>query len=513
MVSTMSVKIIGYANTNESTKNKPCYIPLFLERISAGFPSPAQDYVEQSLDLNELCIKQPTATFFVRVEGDSMIEAGIHPGDILVVDRSIQAEQGDIVIASVHGEFTVKELQLKPQLKLNPRNEQYSSITIGEGDELIMSLGIKMGVPVFQIKAEMQRHGILAFSSNYALYADLSSRVMRTLEEMAPRVEVYSIDEAFLDLTGIESAISLVEFGQQVRERIGHWIGITVCVGIAPTKTLAKLANHAAKKYPATQGVVDLTNPDRQRRLLALVPVDDVWGVGRRLSKRLNALGITTALDLANASPRAIRDQFSVVLERTVRELNGESCIELEEIPPTKKQIVCSRSFGAKVTQFELLREAVCEYATRATEKLRKEQQQAKVMTVFIRTSPFKDNEPQYSNSASGELLIPSCDTRDFIELANHLLKRIWKDGFRYAKAGVMLSDFYDPGMFQPGLFDDVSTRSNSQQLMSVLDTINQSGAGKVFFAGQGTKKDWSMKREHLSPAYTTRWDQLPRVK
>jgi len=374
-------------------------------------------------------------------------------------------------------------------------------------------LGIKMGVPVFQIKAEMQRHGILAFSSNYALYADLSSRVMRTLEEMAPRVEVYSIDEAFLDLTGIESVISLVEFGQQVRERIGHWIGITVCVGIAPTKTLAKLANHAAKKYPATQGVVDLTNPDRQRRLLALVPVDDVWGVGRRLSKRLNALGITTALDLANASPRAIRDQFSVVLERTVRELNGESCIELEEIPPTKKQIVCSRSFGEKVTHFELLREAVCEYATRATEKLRKEQQQAKVMTVFIRTSPFKDNEPQYSNSASGELLIPSCDTRDFIELANHLLKRIWKDGFRYAKAGVMLSDFYDPGMFQPGLFDDVSIRSNSQQLMSVLDTINQSGAGKVFFAGQGTKKDWSMKREHLSPAYTTRWDQLPRVK
>lgn len=374
-------------------------------------------------------------------------------------------------------------------------------------------LGIKMGVPVFQIKAEMQSHGILAFSSNYALYADLSSRVMRTLEEMAPRVEVYSIDEAFLDLTGIESVLSLVEFGQQVRERIGHWIGITVCVGIAPTKTLAKLANHAAKKYPATQGVVDLTNPDRQRRLLALVPVDDVWGVGRRLSTRLNALGITTALDLANASPRAIRDQFSVVLERTVRELNGESCIELEEIPPTKKQIVCSRSFGVKVTHFELLREAICEYATRATEKLRKEQQQAKVLTVFIRTSPFKDNEPQYSNSASGELLIPSCDTRDFIELANHLLKRIWKDGFRYAKAGVMLSDFYDPGMFQPGLFDDVSTRSNSQQLMSVLDTINQSGAGKVFFAGQGTKKDWSMKREHLSPAYTTRWDQLPRVK
>lgn len=375
------------------------------------------------------------------------------------------------------------------------------------------TLGIKMGVPAFQIKADLQRHGILAFSSNYALYADLSSRVMHTLEEMAPRVEVYSIDEAFLDLTGIESAVSLEEFGQQVRKRIGQWIGITVCVGIAPTKTLAKLANHAAKKYVATQGVVDLTNPDRQRRLLALVPVNDVWGVGKRLSKRLQALGITTALDLANASPRAIRDQFSVVLERTIRELNGESCIELEEIPPTKKQIVCSRSFGEKVTQLELLHEAVCEYTTRATEKLRKEQQQAKMLTVFIHTSQFADNGPQYSNSASGELLSPSDDTRDFLELANHLLKHIWKDGFRYAKAGVMLSDFYDPGIFQLELFDEASSRSNSQQLMSVLDNINQSGAGKVFFAGQGLKKEWAMKREHLSPAYTTRWDQLPRVK
>jgi len=374
------------------------------------------------------------------------------------------------------------------------------------------ALGVRTGMPLFEARDLIRKHRVAVFSSNYVLYGDLSRRVMASLATLVPAVEVYSIDEAFLDLSLMRPE-ELQPLGLALRERVAKWVGVPVCVGVAPTKTLAKLANHAAKKYPATQGVVDLTNPDRQRRLLALVPVDDVWGVGRRLSKRLNALGITTALDLANASPRAIRDQFSEVLERTVRELNGESCIELEEIPPTKKQIVCSRSFGVKVTHFEFLSEAVCEYATRATEKLRKEQQQAKVLTVFIRTSPFKDNEPQYSNSASGELLIPSCDTRDFIELANHLLKRIWKDGFRYAKAGVMLSDFYDPGMFQPGLFDDVSTRSNSQQLMSVLDTINQSGAGKVFFAGQGLKKDWSMKREHLSPAYTTRWDQLPRVK
>jgi len=376
------------------------------------------------------------------------------------------------------------------------------------------ALGIKMGVPVFKIKAELQRYGVLPFSSNYPLYADLSSRVMRTLEDMAPCVEVYSIDEAFLDLTGIDSVVSLVDFGQQVRTRVGRWIGITVCVGIAPTKTLAKLANHAAKQYPATQGVVDLTSRERQRRLLALVPVEEVWGVGRKISQRLRALGINTALELADASPISIRDQFSVVLEKTVRELNGESCIELEEIPPTKKQIVCSRSFGVKITELALVREAVCAHSARAAEKLRQERQQAKVLTVYIRTSPFKENAPQYSNSASGELLLPSDDTRDFIELANKLLMRIWKDGFQYAKAGVVLSDFYDRGMCQPGLFDDVSRSANSRQLMSVLDSINQSGTGKVFFAGQGlAQKGWGMKREYLSQAYTTRWSELPRVR
>jgi DNA polymerase V len=375
------------------------------------------------------------------------------------------------------------------------------------------SLGIKMGVPIFKIQADISQHGILTFSSNYALYADLSSRVMRTLEEMAPRVEVYSIDEAFLDLTGIDSAQSLVEFGQQVRQRIGQWVGITVCVGIAPTKTLAKLANYAAKKYLATQGVVDLTCRERQRRLLALVPVEDVWGVGRRLSKRLNAIGITTALQLADSPTTAIRNRFSVVLERTVRELNGESCMNLEAIPPTKKQIVCSRSFGTKVAEFEQMREAICDHATRGAHKLRKERQQAKVLTVFIRTSSFNSTEPQYSNCISGELLLPSNDTRDFIGLAHLLLKRIWKPGFRYAKAGIMLSDFYDPCLFQPSLFDSVSSRSNSQPLMSILDSINQSGVGRLFFAAQGIKRDWSMKREHLSPSYTTRWDELPKVK
>ena len=369
-----------------------------------------------------------------------------------------------------------------------------------------------MGIPIFKIQAQIRQHGIQVFSSNYGLYADMSDRVMRTLEDMAPKVEIYSIDEAFLDLTGIQSAISLVDFGQQVKHTIDRWIGIAVCVGIAPTKTLAKLANHAAKKYPATQGVVDLTDRNRQRKLLALTPVEDIWGVGRRLSVRLQAMGIHTALDLADTSAKSIRQQFSVVLERTVRELNGESCIALEQMPATKKQIICSRSFGARVTSLVQMRQAVCQHATRAAEKLRKERQQAKLLSVFIRTSPYQNNTLQYSNALSAELIRPSDDSRDLIELSVRLLDHLWRDGYDYAKAGVVLSDFYDIGTYQAGLFDQPSAHTNSRKLMHVVDEINHSGLGRVFFARQGIKKDWAMRREHLSPAYTTRWNGLMRV-
>lgn len=374
-------------------------------------------------------------------------------------------------------------------------------------------LGIKMGVPVFQIQDIIQQHNIQLFSSNYALYADLSSRVMRTLEEFAPRVEVYSIDEAFLDLSGLDSITPLLELGQRIKATIDQWIGIGVCVGIAPTKTLAKLANHAAKKYPATGGVVDLTHRDRQQRLMAITPISNVWGVGRKLTKRLESMGIKTALDLANSPTATIRNQFSIILERTVRELNGESCLELEEVAPTKQQIMCSRSFGTKIIKFEQMCEAVSQYTERACEKLRLEKQQAKVLTVFIHTSPFNADQNNYSNSATGELVIPSSDTRDLNELAMQLLKRIWREGYSYNKAGVMLADFYSNNTYQPGLFDEVAKRPNSEKLMKVLDEINKSGLGRVFLARQGMSNTWSIKREHLSPAYTTRWSDIPSVR
>nr|WP_200826898.1 translesion error-prone DNA polymerase V subunit UmuC [Marinobacterium lutimaris] len=375
------------------------------------------------------------------------------------------------------------------------------------------ALGIKMGTPFFQIQDLVRQHGIVAFSSNYALYSDISSRVMSILEELAPRVEVYSIDESFMGLSGVANAVALEDFGYQVRSTVQQWTGITVCVGIAPTKTLAKLANHAAKKYRATGGVVDLTSTVRQQKLMSLVPVDEVWGIGRRLSHRLQAEGIKTAQDLAKSNPKWIRRNYSVVVERTVRELNGESCLSLEDVTPTKQQIICSRSFGQRITEYEDMRQAICQYTSRAAEKLRGEDRSAKVLTLFMRTNRFNPDEPQYTPSLSTELSIPTADTRDLVVAAMRLLQAAWRDGYRYMKAGVMLSDFYEPGVYQPSLFDDAISRPNAKALMSVVDRINSSGKGNIFLAGQGTQKAWVMKRERLSPAYTTRWDEIPLVR
>ena len=372
-------------------------------------------------------------------------------------------------------------------------------------------LGIKMGLPVFQVRDLLHKHQIVAFSSNYALYADMSQRVMSTLESLAPRVEVYSIDEAFLDLTGVAYSQGLTEFGLEVRRTVQKHIGITVCVGIAPTKTLAKLANHAAKTWPKTGGVVDLTSTERQRKLLSLLPVGEVWGIGGKLTKRLEQLGITTALQLADAEPKFIRQHFSVVVERTVRELNGESCIALEDVAPTKKQIVSSRAFGERITDKQHMCEAISEYISRACKKLRQEQQQAKHLTVFLRTSPFSDKDAPYSASKSLELDSPSSDTRVFLASAMRLLDSLWVNGYRYAKAGVMLADFYDPGVYQPGLFDEpLVVKESDQKLMQLMDTLNSKHSKTLWFASQGTKQEWGMKRELLSPAYTTNWRELP---
>ncbi|MFN4623551.1 Y-family DNA polymerase [Klebsiella pasteurii] len=374
---------------------------------------------------------------------------------------------------------------------------------------------VKMGEPYFKQKEMFRRHGIIAFSSNYELYADMSNRVMTTLEELSPRCEIYSIDEAFCDLTGVRNCRDLTDFGREIRETVLRRTHLTVGVGIAQTKTLAKLANHAAKQWQRqTGGVVDLSNMERQRKLMALLPVDEVWGVGRRISKKLESMGIDTVLKLADTDIRFIRKHFNVVLERTVRELRGEPCLGLEEFAPVKQEIVCSRSFGGRITEYHEMRQAICSYASRAAEKLRGEHQYCRFISAFVKTSPFALNEPYYGNSASVKLLTPTQDSRDIITAATKCLDAIWRDGHKYQKAGVMLGDFYSQGVAQLNLFDDNAPRQNSEKLMEVLDHLNaKDGRGTLYFAGQGIQTAWQMKREMLSPRYTTRFLDLLTVK
>lgn len=377
------------------------------------------------------------------------------------------------------------------------------------------ALGIKMGTPWFQLKDAHLPQRVHYFSSNYELYADMSMRMMTTLEEMSPRCEVYSIDESFCDLTGVRNCRDLTEFGREIRATVLQRTHLTVGVGIAQTKTLAKLANHAAKQWQhQTGGVVDLSNIERQRKLMALLPVDEVWGVGRRISKKLEAMGIKTVLQLADTDIRFIRKHFNVILERTVRELRGEPCLELEEFAPVKQEIVCSRSFGERITDYEQMRQAICSYAVRAAEKLRGEHQYCRFISAFVKTSPFAVREQYYGSSASVKLLTPTQDTRDILDGAIRCLDTIWEVGHRYQKAGVMLGDFFSQGVAQLDLFDNCAPRQKSAQLMDILDQLNEKGGrGTLYFAGQGIQQQWQMKREMLSPRYTTRLEDLLKVK
>ena len=374
------------------------------------------------------------------------------------------------------------------------------------------ALGIKMGDPLFKNERYFRERGVIVFSSNYALYGDLSQRMMSILGEMAPGQEIYSIDESFLDATGIASYMPLEEFGHQMRNRVRQETGLTIGVGFGPTKTLAKLANHAAKKWSKTNGVVDLSSPVRQRKLMALIDISEVWGVGGRIRKRLQAMGINTVLELASCNTNLIRKNFNVVLERTVRELNGEPCIELEEVPPVKQQIVCSKSFGQRITELEDIQHAVVMYATRAAEKLREQGSKCRHISVFIATGRY-GNEPQYANTASLISEYPTSDTRDIVNFAIRGLDSIWRQGYRYAKAGIMLGDFYQSGVAQLDMFSEQLPRANADELMAALDKINKSGLGKIWFAGQGTDNPWQMKREMLSPRYTTCLAELPIVR
>ena len=380
----------------------------------------------------------------------------------------------------------------------------------------VKALGVAMGTPWFRMQDLARRHGISAFSSNYALYGDMSNRVATILRDFAPDIEVYSVDESFLRIEAVAHLYGgAPAMGRQMRERIRQWTGLPVCVGCGPTKTLAKLANHLAKKHAVFNGVCDLNSLSRPERLqwMHKVEVGEGWGVGRRLVLRLQAIDIHTVLDLRNASPPHLRAQFGVVMERTCSELRGISCLELEDIAPPRQQILSSRSFGVPVESVDELSEAVSTYVARAAEKLRRQASVAAVVHVFVHTNRFKDDEPQYNASRLVPLPEPSDDTLVLTHYALLGLKAIFRPGYRYKKAGIMLTLLSDKAARQGSLFDDPEARVRSARRMAVLDAINrQFGRDTLRSGASGTAQRWGTRSENRSPRYTTRWDELPEV-
>jgi DNA polymerase V len=367
---------------------------------------------------------------------------------------------------------------------------------------------VKMGQPYFQIKDHLRRHGVVAFSSNYALYGDMSERVMTIIESMVPALEVYSIDEAFADLTGVPG--DLCAFGRHMRSTLFKRTGVPVGVGIARTKTLAKLANHTAKRLlDITGGVVDLCDPFKRDWTLRNTDVGEVWGIGRRMRAHLETMGIKTAMDLAKADPWMLRQKFSVVIEKTARELAGTSCLELGEAAPPKQEICCSRMFGTRLTQIEPIKEAVATYTQRAAEKLRAQNSLCKKIRVSIRTGMFNPEEAKYANGALVELPYPTNDVRLMTKAATEAVNRLFRPGFKYSKAEVLLMDLRQPGEFTDDLFAH-SQPVTADKVMTVLDEINgRWGKGVLRLPSVPAAPDWAMRRELMSQSYTTKVDQL----
>jgi DNA polymerase V len=369
----------------------------------------------------------------------------------------------------------------------------------------VKDLGIKMGVPLFKIQAEIEKYNIQVYSSNYVLYGDLSGRVMSTLSYFAPDVEIYSIDEAFLDLSGFIH-LNLTEYAEEIRKTVLKWVGIPVSIGIGCTKTLAKLANRVAKK--SQSGVFDLSTYNNPEEILAKTDVGDIWGIGSKYGKWCKEHRIFTALDLRDANEGLIRKKMGVIGVRMQMELKGISCLPLELVASPKQETCVSRSLPYPVTQLTELKEAVAHHIHRAAEKLRRQKQAAQVITIFARTSPFK--EDFYTDSATTELLVPTNNTVELLRLASKLTESIYREGHGFIKAGVIMSGLLPENQIQGNLFDQSEDKHRSEKLMQVIDQLNaQYGRHTVKFASAGVKQPWITKSDRRSPRYTTCWDEL----
>lgn len=403
----------------------------------------------------------------------------------------------------------------------NPRLKERPVVVLSNNDGCIIArspeakgLGIPMGAPFFKYQKFIQDHKVKVYSSNYALYGDMSKRVMETLKCFSPHVEVYSIDEAFLDLTGFSDK-NLTEYGNLIRNTIKKHIGIPVTIGIATTKVLAKIATRIAKRDKTIMGVFDITSRPEIEELLKTIAVEDVWGIGKQYANLLNTQGILTAQDLKYAPPKWIQKHLTIVGLRILKELNGESCIPLEGLPPARKGIICSRAFGKPIETLEELTEAISDYVSRAAQKLRSQNSAASFLQVYVSTNPFKP-VPQYINSVTSTFLTPTSFTPELIRQAKECVKKIYRSGYQYHDGGVFLGELVSQKQIQLSLFSqaDLIERNKKTELMATFDKVNRRwGRNTLQVASQGTKKLWKMNQSFVSPHYTTQWEELPVVK
>jgi len=380
-------------------------------------------------------------------------------------------------------------------------------------DSLAKKLGLKRGQPFFKNQEIVQKHDVQVFSSNYSLYQEMSARVMGLLAEFSPSMEVYSIDEAFLELSDL-TIEDLTEFGHTVKARVLQYTNLPVRVALASTKCLTKIACEIVKDDAQYKDVLDLTAFTSQQLNAALgsVAIEDVWGIGPKYARFLRNYGVTTARDLRDADERWIRKHLTVVGARIQAELRGTSCIPLEVKRPPKQNIICSKSFGKEIANQEEMEEAVCTYTARAAEKLREQDSVAARITVFLRTNAFHEDAPQYSNSFTIDLPYPTAFTPELFKYALKGLHAIYQPRYSYKKAGVELGRITPLPVVQPDLFGEVSLHEHYHQgrLMAIVDALNRVfGRDTLFFATQGIARDWRMRQTMLSQRFTTRWDEL----
>ncbi len=401
----------------------------------------------------------------------------------------------------------------------NPSLEGKPIVVLSNNDGAVIArsneakaLGVKMGVPAFEIKKLVREHGIQVFSSNYELYGDMSRRVVETLQQFTPNLEVYSIDESFLDLGDFYNT-DIQAYARTIKTTVLQWTGIPVAVGVAPTKTLAKVANRLSKKSAKANGVLVLTDKHHIQEALKRTEVGDVWGIGRRYAKKLAAFGVITAWDLSQVTDAFAKKHLTVVGHRTVKELRGEPCIDLEMVPPAKQNICTSRSFPRNLTALTDIEEALATHTVRCATKLRRQKSCAGALTVFLQTSRFAEQGELYFNSHTVRLESPSSSELELLHAAIAALKKIYRNGYRYKKTGIILQDIVPANQVQLSLLSSGNITRDSK-LMHTLDNLRERyGHSSVGYGVQGTGKEWEMKKEHISPCYTTKLSDILKVR